>query len=176
MTERQGRRALFASIQPLSGVLRVHPQGGSYRDHAGYGWAASIAFEPQARVRIYGALTAPKPSEWRAIYAELQRWGVRRAVWERHTRRGRRDVTVRIDPMDERGYEQAARAEAQAREEAIERARRIEAEAPRERDGVRYCLGCDDPIDARRLAARPQAVRCLYCQQDEERRRALRAE
>lgn len=75
--------------------------------------------------------------------------------------------------MDERGYEQAAQAEAREREAGIERARRAETEPPRERDGVRYCLGCDDPIDARRLAARPSAVRCLYCQQDEERRRAL---
>lgn len=97
MTERQGRRALSATIQPLVGVLRVHPQDGSYLDHTDYGWAASVAFEPEATARIYGAMRAPKPSQWRAIYAELQRWGVRRAVWERHTARGDREVVIRID-------------------------------------------------------------------------------
>jgi phage/conjugal plasmid C-4 type zinc finger TraR family protein len=38
-------------------------------------------------------------------------------------------------------------------------------------DGARLCLGCGEPICARRLAAAPAAVRCVGCQADAERGR-----
>lgn len=37
-------------------------------------------------------------------------------------------------------------------------------EAPLEVGGTRLCLDCHDPIDPRRIAAYPQAVRCAECQ------------
>lgn len=36
------------------------------------------------------------------------------------------------------------------------------------RAGVRWCVDCDEPISAERLAAWPQAVRCASCQQEHE--------
>lgn len=45
-------------------------------------------------------------------------------------------------------------------------------EARLSRDGLRLCLGCGEPIQARRLAALPGAVRCVACQADAERGRA----
>lgn len=32
------------------------------------------------------------------------------------------------------------------------------------RPTLRACVDCDDPIDARRLAAAPAAIRCTHCQ------------
>lgn len=37
-------------------------------------------------------------------------------------------------------------------------------------DGVRVCLDCGYPIDTARIAAQPQAVRCVECQSIYERR------
>lgn len=48
-----------------------------------------------------------------------------------------------------------------------------ETEQPDEVDGTRYCLDCGHEIDPRRLAFRPESVRCVECQQikDERNRR-----
>lgn len=43
-------------------------------------------------------------------------------------------------------------------------ARAHETEMPRERHGVRVCLNCHEPIDPARLKARPESVRCIWCQ------------
>jgi phage/conjugal plasmid C-4 type zinc finger TraR family protein len=37
------------------------------------------------------------------------------------------------------------------------------------RPALRACVDCDDPIDARRLAAAPAAIRCTHCQSATER-------
>lgn len=42
------------------------------------------------------------------------------------------------------------------------------------RPAARICSDCPDPIDARRLAARPNATRCLPCQEAVEDRRQTR--
>lgn len=70
--------------------------------------------------------------------------------------------------MDESAFEQAQRVTENAREAAIDAARTVPKETPLERDGVRYCLDCDDPIDARRLSANAGAVRCIWCQEDHD--------
>lgn len=36
-------------------------------------------------------------------------------------------------------------------------------------DGERCCIDCHDPIDPRRLAAKPDAVRCTECEAKKER-------
>lgn len=43
-----------------------------------------------------------------------------------------------------------------------------ETETPRELAGVRYCLDCDEEIDARRVAFKPDVVRCVECQSFKE--------
>lgn len=74
--------------------------------------------------------------------------------------------------MDESVYERAQRATEVATAEALERARRRPDEAARhDAEGHQVCVDCLERIDPRRLAARPQAVRCLECQADEERQR-----
>ncbi len=37
-------------------------------------------------------------------------------------------------------------------------------------DGIAYCVDCGLDIDARRLEAKPDAVRCVECQEKKERR------
>lgn len=37
-------------------------------------------------------------------------------------------------------------------------------------DGRRCCLDCEEPISAFRLQVRPNAVRCMYCQKEKERK------
>lgn len=66
--------------------------------------------------------------------------------------------------MDE--ADQAEKLESAERERALDAqlARGREYEVPRERNGARICLDCSDPIDPKRLAARPEAVRCIWCQ------------
>ncbi len=42
------------------------------------------------------------------------------------------------------------------------------------RPQLRACVDCDDPIDARRLAAAPAAIRCTHCQRCAEEHDARR--
>jgi DnaK suppressor protein len=37
-------------------------------------------------------------------------------------------------------------------------------------DGVHYCLDCGDEIPAARIAAKPNALRCIDCQAKKERK------
>jgi len=62
--------------------------------------------------------------------------------------------------------DKASEREQQLNSDAMQahRARVQAAETPRLKDGHRVCLDCDDPIDPRRLAANPAAVRCTECQ------------
>ncbi len=39
-----------------------------------------------------------------------------------------------------------------------------------EGEGEKYCLGCDEEIPSRRKRARPDASRCIECQQIEDRK------
>ena len=43
-------------------------------------------------------------------------------------------------------------------------------EEPLEKNGLRVCLDCEAPIGPARLEANPEAVRCIRCQEKEERR------
>lgn len=44
-----------------------------------------------------------------------------------------------------------------------------EREQPLIIDGVRCCLGCEDPISEDRLRLKPYAVRCTACQEQKDR-------
>lgn len=65
--------------------------------------------------------------------------------------------------------DRAQRIEELQRESALA-ARGVTAETPRTHHGTRVCLGCDEEIDAPRLAANPTAVRCVECQQRHEKK------
>lgn len=55
----------------------------------------------------------------------------------------------------------------------LARALRVDEGEIVEIDGVRYCCDCDAVIPQARIAARPDAGRCVDCQKRRERRRTL---
>lgn len=69
--------------------------------------------------------------------------------------------------FDERDYERASELTQGEIDAAVERHRRQMREAVGSPDGD--CEGCGEPIPAARLAAWPQATRCVDCQADHER-------
>lgn len=72
--------------------------------------------------------------------------------------------------MDEADYAKELEMADRERALAAQQSKSREYEVPRERNGVRVCLDCGDPIDPKRLAARPEAVRCVWCKYIKERR------
>lgn len=72
--------------------------------------------------------------------------------------------------MDEHIYEQAQALTERRTQAAIDAARQAPQERPREVDGARVCLGCEEPLDDDRLNANPNAVRCQPCQSIHESR------
>lgn len=80
-----------------------------------------------------------------------------------------------LDRKDEAALRERGEIGAAEIERDLHELHEIEA-ALRRLDEGRYglCLGCDETIDARRLAAEPFAVRCAACQARAERLRARR--
>jgi DnaK suppressor protein len=75
------------------------------------------------------------------------------------------------DIVDSAGeLEQRQRADAHAAH--LARVRAMQEPAPRTENGVRVCADCGDELDAQRLAAQPDAARCVPCKARAERRRA----
>ena len=72
--------------------------------------------------------------------------------------------------MNERQLEQAQAYTERMTQAGIESARKVPSEVAFEVDGKRFCLDCEDPITQARLEANPQAVRCVDCQIDHDRR------
>ncbi|ERS04807.1 hypothetical protein Q673_06210 [Marinobacter sp. EN3] len=72
--------------------------------------------------------------------------------------------------MDERGFEEAQALTERITRAGIEQALQCHLEAPLEVNGQRLCLDCDGCLSAARLKANPQAVRCVECQTDHDRR------
>ena len=64
----------------------------------------------------------------------------------------------------------AARVTDQAVERRLAEIRRLNAAHQGEPPKLRVCDDCSDPIEAARLAAQPQARRCIACQRLNERR------
>jgi len=74
-------------------------------------------------------------------------------------------MTMAMDDVDRaKILEMRQRQEALARAQAADR----ETEAPLVIDGQRCCRDCGQPIPAPRLAARPQAIRCIDCKTRKE--------
>jgi len=71
--------------------------------------------------------------------------------------------------------DKAASWQAQHNAASLQQARRAYREAVLEIDGERVCRDCYDTIPPARLAASPDAVRCLDCQEKKEQRDGLRA-
>ena len=81
-----------ASYQPLVGVLRVHPFGGA---GSPWTWACACAINEDTAT-IYGAVTAPTPSQWRAITECLRGMGLTKISYERRNTPHDRTVTVSL--------------------------------------------------------------------------------
>lgn len=60
--------------------------------------------------------------------------------------------------------DRAQKFEERERSQALAAQQATATETPREVDGVRVCLGCEEEIELPRLAANPDAVRCMDCQ------------
>ena len=73
--------------------------------------------------------------------------------------------------------DRAKEAEVRNREIALrnQQQRAKQTEAPLVIDGQRCCLDCVDVIPKKRLEAYPDAVRCVYCQEDFELKNKRRA-
>lgn len=72
--------------------------------------------------------------------------------------------------MDEKYLEQAQAQTERIIQEGIEQTLQNRLEPPLEVDGQRCCLGCWEPLSSARLKANPNAVRCVDCQNDRDRR------
>lgn len=72
--------------------------------------------------------------------------------------------------MDEKYYEQAQALTERITRAGVEQALQCHLEAPLESHGQRLCLGCHDNLSVARLQANPNAVRCVECQTDHDRR------
>lgn len=73
--------------------------------------------------------------------------------------------------MDESVYEGAQALTERLRQAGIEEARRASTERPLVVNGQRLCRGCEEPLSPARLNANPNAVRCVECQTDHDRRK-----
>ena len=74
--------------------------------------------------------------------------------------------------MDERSFEEAQALTERLARAGIEQALQVHLEAPLEYNGQRLCRDCDSPLGRARLTANPNAVRCVECQTDRDRRGA----
>lgn len=72
--------------------------------------------------------------------------------------------------MDEWQFEQAQALTERLTSAAIEQSLQCHLEAPVEMDGQRICLYCEERLSRARLQANPNAVRCVGCQNDHDRR------
>lgn len=72
--------------------------------------------------------------------------------------------------MDEKSYEEAQALTERLTRAGIEQALQCHLEAPLEINGQRFCLDCDGRLSLARLAANADAVRCVECQTDHDRR------
>lgn len=72
--------------------------------------------------------------------------------------------------MNEKQFEQAQALTEQITRAGIEQALQGHLESPLEIGGCRLCLGCGDPVSLARLQANANAVRCVECQTDHDRR------
>lgn len=72
--------------------------------------------------------------------------------------------------MDEKSYEEAQALTERLTRAGIEQALQCHLEAPLEINGQRLCLDCDGPLNSARLQANADAVRCVECQTDHDRR------
>jgi len=67
-------------------------------------------------------------------------------------------------------FDRAQKLEQQQRDRALKAARHRPTEQPIVVDGIRVCIDCMDDIEAQRLEYVADAVRCISCQKDYERR------
>lgn len=72
--------------------------------------------------------------------------------------------------MNEKQFEEAQALTERITRAGIEQALQCHLEPPLEVNGQRLCLDCDGPLSRARMQANPNAVRCVECQTDHDRR------
>lgn len=70
-----------AHLEPQTLIVRVFDDGSEYGDP--YRWACEAVLVQPSVVELRGAMRAPTPAEWRAIYAALRESGYALAIWRR---------------------------------------------------------------------------------------------
>lgn len=61
-----------ASFQPLTGVVRVHPFDGHWRNFSNYSWACTVQIVDECAY-FHGVDRVPTAVEWHAIGVEMAR-------------------------------------------------------------------------------------------------------
>lgn len=80
-----------AHIEKISGIIRVFDEGcEAYKDE--YEWCATLRWLEDDIVEVMGAMSAPTPSQWRAIKTALKDIGVKGAVFKRIREDGSTDI------------------------------------------------------------------------------------
>lgn len=77
------------NIDHIVGIVRVHPEGGDYKDNSPYSWAATVEVYGD-KAWLLGVTKPPKPSECRELRRLLRSIGVSRVHFERHNKRTRK--------------------------------------------------------------------------------------
>lgn len=72
---------ITASLQHLSSVIRIHPDGGGYGSP--WEWACVVHWESPNSVVLLAAQTAPTKEQVEAMRAELLKAGVEHVQWDR---------------------------------------------------------------------------------------------
>lgn len=72
--------------------------------------------------------------------------------------------------MNEKQFEEAQALTERITRAGIEQALQCHLETPLELNGQRFCLDCDERLSWARLQANQNAVRCVDCQTDHDRR------
>ena len=72
----------YASLEPLSGVIRVFDNGRVYGDP--YTWSATCRFIDRRTVEIMGAIKGPTKTEWRAVLSCFAEMGVVAVTYKRY--------------------------------------------------------------------------------------------
>lgn len=79
-----------AHLEVLSGLIRVFPEGKKFGDP--YEYAITIRTLTHDKVEFLGAIEAPTPSQWRAIYKCLKENGIKSFIITRKRDDGTTEV------------------------------------------------------------------------------------
>lgn len=83
-----------ASIEPISGVIRVWVDGCVYGDP--YEWVATVRWLNRTTIEILGYTTKVTPSIWKAVIKECQRLGIEKILATSYKDRVKREKWITV--------------------------------------------------------------------------------